>query len=78
MAQSTPSVMFEVGSNSCSSRFETYYDEDPWNSCVGVNDLVADTPSQYWPTYGCPIGEDTCPDHPGLDPIHNYMDYSQE
>jgi len=25
---------------------------------------------------GCFIGQDSCPDHPGLDPIHNYMDYS--
>ena len=38
-------------------------------------DQVADTPAQSGPTSGCPDGADTC-DSEGLDPIHNYMDYS--
>lgn len=43
--------------------------------CTDLNDEVADTPAQASPTSGCPAGRDSCP-LPGLDPIHNYMDYS--
>jgi hypothetical protein len=43
--------------------------------CTEVNDEVADTPAQSGPTSGCPEGRDSC-DLPGLDPIHNFMDYS--
>ena len=45
--------------------------------CTDVNDEVADTPAQSSPTGGCPEGRDSC-DLPGLDPIHNYMDYSYD
>ena len=38
---------------------------------------MADTPAQASPTNGCPEGKDTCP-APGVDPIHNYMDYSYD
>jgi pregnancy-associated plasma protein-A len=43
--------------------------------CSKKNDEVADTPAQAAPTSGCPVGADTCT-APGVDPIHNYMDYS--
>jgi hypothetical protein len=45
--------------------------------CGSTGDLVADTPPERTPTGGCPVGKDTCPSA-GLDPIHNYMDYSYD
>ncbi len=45
--------------------------------CIGHGDYSADTPEQASPTSGCPIGRDSCP-KAGLDPIHNYMDYSYD
>ena len=46
--------------------------------CLGDGDRVDDTPAMLVPTSGCPEGKDTCLKEPGLDPIHNYMDYSQD
>jgi len=43
--------------------------------CSTTNDEVADTPAMSEPTSGCPSGKNTC-SSAGLDPIHNYMDYS--
>ena len=45
--------------------------------CSPPGDGVDDTPPQASPTNGCPIGRDSCPGG-GLDPIHNYMDYSYD
>ncbi|EFQ31142.1 metalloprotease [Colletotrichum graminicola] len=44
--------------------------------CTGSGDSIADTPAQSSPSSGCPVGRDSCPNQPGVDPIHNYMDYS--
>jgi hypothetical protein len=46
--------------------------------CNPPGDMIDDTPAQASPTSGCPIGRDSCPSAPGLDPIHNYMDYSYD
>jgi Pregnancy-associated plasma protein-A len=45
--------------------------------CTSTNDAVKDTPAQASETAGCPLGRDSC-SLPGLDPIHNYMDYSYD
>jgi hypothetical protein len=43
--------------------------------CNNWGDYVDDTPPQRIATFGCPEGQDSCKE-PGLDSIHNYMDYS--
>jgi hypothetical protein len=45
--------------------------------CTKSNDLVADTPAERRPGYGCPKGRDSCRAD-GVDPIHNFMDYSDD
>ncbi len=47
--------------------------------CSAASDGVEDTPRQRRSTSGCPSpAPDTCPLDPGLDPVHNYMDYSDD
>ncbi|MCZ3389784.1 MAG: zinc metalloprotease [Actinomycetia bacterium] len=45
--------------------------------CTKANDLVADTPAERRPGYGCPKRRDSCRAD-GVDPIHNFMDYSDD
>nr|AYM53192.1 metalloprotease MEP1 [Melittangium boletus] len=45
--------------------------------CSSTGDSVSDTPAESTPASGCPKGRDTC-STAGLDPIENYMDYSDD
>ena len=50
--------------------------------CTEPGDQVDDTPSEASPDFYCEEGRDTCPDDaaldPGLDPVHNFMDYGPD
>lgn len=52
------------------------------NQDASAGDKIADTPAEASPNFGCPASRNTCPGSAGAlagnDPIHNYMDYSDD
>jgi hypothetical protein len=47
------------------------------NGCSASGDQVDDTPAEAAPSYFC-IEHDSCTTRPGIDPIHNFMDYGDD
>ncbi|KAG6848068.1 hypothetical protein H0H93_003671 [Arthromyces matolae] len=48
------------------------------NGCTPPGDDIADTPYEELPSYDCVNKKSSCPNEPGNNPIHNYMDYTPD
>ncbi len=46
--------------------------------CSRDGDYLIDTPAERTPAFGCPFGRDSCRGAAGVDPIENFMDYTDD
>jgi len=46
--------------------------------CEDPGDEIDDTPAQASSSKGCPVNRKSCPNAKGLDPVRNFMDYSDD
>lgn len=59
----------------------TFGDDINNQDCTGPGDYLEDTPAHLYTfldEVSCSEEQDSCPNEPGRDPIHNHMTYSPE
>jgi hypothetical protein len=47
-------------------------------ACGKTGDFVADTPAEQSAAFGCPTARDSCNRGDGVDPVDNFMDFTDD
>ena len=58
--------------------FHTFQGGCEENNGFDGGNMIPDTSASKSETQGCPSSRKSCPDQPGNDPVHNFMDTSYE